>query len=246
MAYDKVVDSAYLDGALTAIADEIRAKTGGTEPLTLDGMAQSVGEVFDKGALSSVEKMTSANHLFADDSGKRYNEELFVTFMAADLSNIRRAQYMFQGNVWLTEFVVPATFRPISIHYMFQNCTTVKRVSGLDALKVNVLTSVFDGCTQLEDAGALDFERVTYVTNTFRNCAALKHVTIVNTIALSLDIHWSAELTRASIESIMEHLSTTETGQSVTFSKTAIDNAFIAEEWAALESTRANWTINLV
>jgi hypothetical protein len=42
MAYDKVVDSAALDGALTGIANAIRGKTGSTEKLTLDGMAAAI------------------------------------------------------------------------------------------------------------------------------------------------------------------------------------------------------------
>lgn len=42
MAYDKVVDSAMLDGALTGIADAIRGKTGGAGKLTMEGMAQAI------------------------------------------------------------------------------------------------------------------------------------------------------------------------------------------------------------
>lgn len=38
MAYDKVVDSQALDGALTAVADAIRSKTGRTETMTLEQM----------------------------------------------------------------------------------------------------------------------------------------------------------------------------------------------------------------
>ena len=38
MAYDKVVDSAALDAAMTDIADAIRAKTGKTDPLTIEQM----------------------------------------------------------------------------------------------------------------------------------------------------------------------------------------------------------------
>jgi hypothetical protein len=45
MAYDKVVDSAALDGALTGIANAIRAKTGGTAGLTLDGMAAAIASI---------------------------------------------------------------------------------------------------------------------------------------------------------------------------------------------------------
>lgn len=45
MAYDKVVDSAALDVALTDIADAIRGKTGGTDPLTLDGMVEAIAGI---------------------------------------------------------------------------------------------------------------------------------------------------------------------------------------------------------
>lgn len=45
MAYDKVVDSAILDGALTGIADAIRSKTGGTEKLTMEGMAAAISGI---------------------------------------------------------------------------------------------------------------------------------------------------------------------------------------------------------
>ena len=45
MAYDKVVDSAALDAALTAIADAIRYKTGSTEELTLEGMAAAIAGI---------------------------------------------------------------------------------------------------------------------------------------------------------------------------------------------------------
>lgn len=45
MAYDKVVDSAALDGALTGIADAIRGKTGNTEKLTMEGMAAAIAGI---------------------------------------------------------------------------------------------------------------------------------------------------------------------------------------------------------
>ena len=42
MAFDKVVDSAALDTALTDIADAIRTKTGKTDPLTLEQMPSEI------------------------------------------------------------------------------------------------------------------------------------------------------------------------------------------------------------
>lgn len=50
MAYDKIVDSAALDGALTGIADAIRSKTGDTEPLTIDQMAAAIASITDVGS----------------------------------------------------------------------------------------------------------------------------------------------------------------------------------------------------
>lgn len=45
MAYDKVVDSAALDTKLTAIADAIRGKTGGTNALTLEQMVTEIAGI---------------------------------------------------------------------------------------------------------------------------------------------------------------------------------------------------------
>lgn len=45
MPYDKVVDSATLDASLSGIADAIRAKTGGTESMTLDQMAEEIARI---------------------------------------------------------------------------------------------------------------------------------------------------------------------------------------------------------
>ena len=42
MGYDKAVDSAALDGALTGIANAIRGKTGSAEKLTIDQMAAAI------------------------------------------------------------------------------------------------------------------------------------------------------------------------------------------------------------
>ena len=45
MGYDKAVDSAALDGALTGIANAIRGKTGGTAALTLEQMPGAISGI---------------------------------------------------------------------------------------------------------------------------------------------------------------------------------------------------------
>ena len=55
MAIDKAVDSTALDSALTDIANAIRAKTGKTDPLTLEQMPSEIESISGGGADHSVE-----------------------------------------------------------------------------------------------------------------------------------------------------------------------------------------------
>ena len=74
MAYDKVVDSSVLDAGLKQIADAIRGKTGGTEELTLDGMASAISGL-ETGGLNLVSGSFTLNadyviHTFNHNLGK--------------------------------------------------------------------------------------------------------------------------------------------------------------------------------
>lgn len=89
-------------------------------------------------------------------------------------------------------------------------------------------------------------ENVGITVDAFGYCPALKNITFEGTIGVSLDIQRSTLLTKASMTNIIEHLSTTASGQTVTFSKVAKESAFTADEWAALIATRSNWTFSLV
>ena len=98
--------------------------------------------------------------------------------------------------------------------------------------------------------------------NWLTSCPLLKNVTFEGEIAKNFNIQWSTKLSKASIESIINILSTTTEGLTVTLSQTAVDNAFetvkdagdgsTSVEWIALagnetiEGIRPNWTISLV
>lgn len=85
------------------------------------------------------------------------------------------------------------------------------------------------------------------INKTFTNCYALENLTIEGTIGQNgLDLQWSTKLSKASITSVINALSTTTSGLSITLSKTAKEAAFTTNEWATLIATRTNWTINLV
>lgn len=84
------------------------------------------------------------------------------------------------------------------------------------------------------------------INGMFGDCTALVNLTIGGTIAVTgIDLHWSTLLSRESITSVINALSDTTTGMTITLSKTATEAAFTAEEWSALVATKPNWTISL-
>lgn len=90
-------------------------------------------------------------------------------------------------------------------------------------------------------------ENTIFHTTTFDGSTALENVVFEGVIAQNgLDLHWSTKLSKASITSIINALSTTTSGLTVTLSQTAVNNAFTTEEWNTLVATKTNWTISLV
>ena len=64
-------------------------------------------------------------------------------------------------------------------------------------------------------------------------------------INVSISFEWLA-LDKASTTSVVNALSSTATGQTATFNKTAKEAAFTDTEWSELIATKSNWTISLL
>lgn len=98
----------------------------------------------------------------------------------------------------------------------------------------------------------------TKYTNTFQYSYVLEHMIVEGTIAQNgFNVRWSTNLDKESITSIINALSTTTSGLTVTLSKTAVNNAFGIDvddpttypegsEWYELRHSRDNWTVNFV
>ena len=93
------------------------------------------------------------------------------------------------------------------------------------------------------------------ITQTFAGCYKLEHLTLAGTLSVnSLTLSDCTKLSKASITSVINALSPTTSGLSVTLSETAVNNAFAngdtlgmdSAEWGELIETKSNWTINLV
>lgn len=83
--------------------------------------------------------------------------------------------------------------------------------------------------------------------STFNGATALETVIFDGVVAKNnLNLQWSTKLDKDSLTSIINALSMTTSGLTVTLSKTAVNTAFTDTEWATLIATKPNWTINLV
>lgn len=110
------------------------------------------------------------------------------------------------------------------------------------------ITGMFYWARNLITIRKLVLYETTECKNAFTDCAALKNITIEGVIGDNFNIS-ASPLTKESITSIIDALSATVSGKTVTFSETAVNNAFgssTSEEWLNLIATKSNWTISLV
>ena len=85
-------------------------------------------------------------------------------------------------------------------------------------------------------------------TATFGECYNLKNIVLGGTIGNNIDFQWSTKLTKVSITSIINALSATASGKTLTLSEAAVISAFgnLDDEWTTVMSGKDNWTICLV
>jgi hypothetical protein len=137
-----------------------------------------------------------------------------------------------------------------NINYLFyyNNCLyRVPTVNATGCTSEANMRGVFGYAYDLQIIDKVIVNNATTYTDWFVRCDALREVRFEGTIAKGgMNLQHSTKLSRASIESVINALSSTTSGLAITFSKTAANSAFTTEEWNALAATKSNWTISLV
>jgi hypothetical protein len=144
---------------------------------------------------------------------------------------------------------------------MCQNAKSVIRFPVIDFSSAheyaNSAAYVFYGCTvETIDKIVVNEQTAFTSASSFTGCTNLKNVVFEGTLGQNgLNLQWSSKLSKASIESIINALSSTTSGLSVTLSKEAVQKAFetsegandgnTSDEWLNLIATKNNWTITL-
>lgn len=147
------------------------------------------------------------------------------------------------------------TSRATSFQYAFYCSGTeaITRVPKIDTTGADKLDSTF--CSSLTlitiDELLLREDGSQTFTSVFDWSQNLTNLKVSGTIGTSgFKLNTNAKLSKESIISVVNALSSTATGQTQTFSKTSVNNAFeggsTGTEWLNLIATKPNWTISLV
>lgn len=142
------------------------------------------------------------------------------------------------------------TYSSASWYYSFYGDNNLEEIEDIGITNVFAFQYTFANCNKLKTIARICPDTDTTYTNVFNNCNALESLTIDGVIGQNgFDVHWSTKLTRSSIESIINALSPSTSGLTVTLSKTAVNNAFdggsTGDEWLNLIATKSNWAISL-
>lgn len=146
------------------------------------------------------------------------------------------------------------TYSTAALAYTFTECYALEEIEDVGFPPCYMYNTTFSWCTRLHTIAKITVDENTRFTNTFLRCDKLKNLTMAGTIGQNgFDVKDSSELSKVSITSIINALSSTTSGLSITLSKAAVDKAWgtnnngtLTFEWAQLIGTKPNWTISLV
>lgn len=227
---------------MTAIADAIRDKTKGTEPLTLDDMATEIPKVFDAGKKAEYDALWDNFQNYGDENGRdyywafsydRWNDGNFNPKHNIICSTgSYNARNIFYDSPNISDTKVDIIVKGSSMQYCFYRATSLKTIRNLIVNENTQFNLAFGGCTALES------------------------VTFGGVIGQGdLDLSPCINLNKASIISVFNTLYSKAEGLSVKLSKTAVNREFginvddpstypEGSEYYNLRQSKKNWNIN--
>lgn len=208
MAYDKVVDSAALDAAMTYTANRIRNKTGGTDQIAWDS-AKGFGDAVDAiqvGDPFEAFKDLQTFSLSADSTIKNFTANIpNVTTLETSFANAQSTP--------LERIEVTVSEKLTIARKMFSNIIVPKLTEIVfkgDFSKVTSLYEAFSGSRRnytLTKITGLDFTSVTGASNFVGNQAGITDIEIkANTVNVALGLGEQGRLTLASLINVLNAL----------------------------------------
>ena len=212
MAYDKVIDSAQLDAAMTYTANRIRNKTGDTNQIAWDS-AKGFGDSVD--AISSGEG--NPFEVFESLQSFGLSNKSTITEFVANIPNVTTLRYSFAVSFAnpLKRIELTVSNKLTDVSFMLGNAAAYylnEIVFKGDFSKVKNLQTAF-ACsgTGISDAlkkiVGLDFTSVTNASNVFASQRGLTDIEIKeNTVNVSLDLIYQPHLNITSCVNVLNAL----------------------------------------
>lgn len=212
MAFDKVVDSAALDAAMTYTANRIRNKTGGTDQITWDS-AKGFGDAVD--AISS--GGGNPFEMFKFLASFKLSTNSTITEFVADIPNVTSLSRSFAVTMTnpLTRIELTVSGKLTDVSFMFGNAalkSLTEVVFKGDFSKVTSVREAFScGGTGLNSGlkkiVGLDFTSVTNASGVFALQRGLIDIEIkADTVNVSLDLLYQQNLNIASCVNVLNAL----------------------------------------
>lgn len=272
MAYDMIVDSAKLNGAMKATADAVREKTGDNELINWsmdEGFKGSVEKVFEAGKQAGEGAMWDSLTDFGNRIDFQYgfmywgadyirpNRKLVPTNNATRCSTFNRAKIKAIEKKYFDFSQSPkGTSNSQGWYYTFFMCENLEIIEDIGINNAYSFVDTFSDCKKLHTIECIYPDgNTSFSNNVFKNCKSLVKLTVNGTIGQNgFNVKDCTKLDKESHISIVNSYSTTA-NVSVTFSKVAVDKAFetsagandgsTSAEWLALVGTRPNVSILL-
>ena len=258
----------YEEQNIANIANNIREKIGGDKTYKTSEMDEGINEVFEAGKQEEDKSFwsqyqlaggeTNCDYMFA---GQGWKATIFKPKY-----NIKptRAQYMFSLTGIQGDLVALCEKQGKIID--FSNCKLFNGFAGnaysitrFGVIDISKATDniTFINCKSLVTIDKLIVSSTTkYNQYAFEGVTKLENLIVEGTIAQNnFRVHYCTLLSKVSIESIINCLSTETSGLIVTLSLDAVKKAFetssgandgnTTTEWEALVASKPNWTITL-
>lgn len=212
MAYDKVVDSAALDAAMTYTANRIRAKTGDTNQIAWDS-AKGFGDAVD--AISS--GGGNPFEVFESLQSFKLSNNSTITEFVANIPNVTSLSKSFANvrSTPLSRIELTVSNKLTNISSMFGNVAAYSLTEIVfkgDFSKVTSVKEAFScGGTGLNSGlkkiVGLDFTSVTSASDVFASQRGLTDIEIkANTVNVSLNLSYQQNLNIASCVNVLNAL----------------------------------------
>lgn len=230
---------------MTALADAIRAKTGGTEKLSLDDMPAAIESIETGGGEDLWQYVDTLTYTFRNTQFPE-NTELVV-----NVPNLKGAiEYMIYGAVGVTKLKLKGNTanNPIAVTYPFTSSTLVEldlTEFGEGGIKFSACKGIAYNCVRLKYIrGELDFSSVTgNIDIPFNNDSALIEVRFkAASVYKNIGLPNSSLLSDDSIQSIIDGLADLSGQTAQTLTLHAGVGAKLTEAQKSAASAK-NWTI---